>query len=120
MFCQIIVFLKRRRPESVSPSAKFFHNDMLMMAPFGNSEMNTIRLPLKAANSGDAAPDIFLFPKIKDAETYRSNVYIGRVVCICARVCVGRVCACVCFSCRGGYVWCRWLCLVQVVMFGAI
>ena len=91
VFFQIMVFLNRRRPVSVSPSAKFFHSDTLIVAPFAVSETNTIRLPLNDANSGEAAPDIFVFPVIKAAETYKNNIHHlcgSEVVCVCVCVCV--------------------------------
>ena len=90
MFFQIMVFLNRRRPVSVSPSAKFFHSDTLIVAPFAVSETNTIRLPLNDANSGEAAPDIFVFPVIKAAETYKNNIHHlcgSEVMCVCVCVC---------------------------------
>ena len=93
VFFQIMVFLNRRRPVSVSPSAKFFHSDTLIVAPFAVSETNTIRLPLNDANSGEAAPDIFVFPVIKAAETYKNNIHHlcgSEVVCVCVCVCAQR------------------------------
>ena len=88
VFFQIMMFLKRRRPHSVSPSAKFFHSDGLIWSPFAVSETNTSRLPLIDANSGEAAPDILVFPVIKAAETYKNDI---NQLCVCVR---GRVRAC--------------------------